>query len=176
MMRKYWYLIALVLPALIINENVVRWALAVRVGGHSVGSGLTDAFKSFSIPAYLLSSGLRLIPYACLGTILVTISETRYRDYVPSVLSGGLIGILAMIVWGLWMALRPFYTDEHVSSTTAIAFVIIPIYAVGTGAIGAVLSASLYTPFRYVIMRRGQNHRVQAAAADRSEAEVGHEE
>ena len=89
----------------------------------------------------------------------------RYRDYVPPVFAGGLLGILAMIVWGSWMALRPFYTDEHVSSTTAIAFVIIPIYAVGTGAVGAALSASLYTPFRYVIRRRRQSHRVRPDGA-----------
>ena len=40
---KHWYLPVLLLAALFVNENVVQWALAVRVGGHSLGSGFEDA-------------------------------------------------------------------------------------------------------------------------------------
>ena len=153
-MRKYWYLAVLLVPALIINENVVQWALAVRVGGLGVAGGFEDAFEYFNVLGYVFFTGFRLVPYVGLGTILVVVSKTEYRDYVPPVLIGGLVGILAMIVWGSWMALRPYYTDEHVSSTTAIAFIFIPMYAVPTGTIGAVLLAFLYTPFRYAIRRR----------------------
>ena len=54
-MKKYpyLYLIALLLPALIINENVVQWVLAVRVGSYSVAGGFQDAFKYFSVFGYL---------------------------------------------------------------------------------------------------------------------------
>ncbi len=47
-----------------------------------------------------------------------------------------------MILWGSWVSLRPLYTDEHVSSTTAIAFIFIPMFAVATGALGAAVFAA----------------------------------
>ena len=134
---KYWYLVVLLLAALLINENVVQWALAVRVGGHTVTTGFEDAFKYFTPFGYLFLTAFRLVPYVGLGIILVVLSKTRLRDYCLPVFGGGLVGILTIILWGSWMAQRPYYTDEHVSSTTAIAFLFIPIYAVPAGAAGA---------------------------------------
>ncbi len=151
---KFWYLIVLLLVALIVNENLVQWALAVQVGGHSVAAGFEDAFEYFTLFGYLFFTAFRFVPYVGLGIILVTLSKTRFKDYGLPVFVGGLIGILAMILWGSWMAQRPYYTDEHVSSTTAIAFLFIPIYAVPTGTIGAVLIAVLYTPFRFMFRRK----------------------
>jgi len=148
------YLTVLLLLALIINENLVQWALAVRVGGHSVAGGFQDAFKYFSVLGYVFFTAFRLVPYVGLGILLVVISKTRFRDYALPVFAGGLVGILAMILWGSWMAQRPYYTDEHVSSTTAIAFLFIPPLAVFTGAIGAGLVALLYTPVRLMLRRR----------------------
>lgn len=152
--KRYWYLAVLLLAALVINENVVQWALAIKVGGHSVTGGFEDAFEYFSVFGYLFLTAFRLVPYVGLGIILIILSKTKFRDYIPPVFIGGLVGILAMIIWGSWMAQRPYYTDEHVSSTTAITFLFIPMYAVATGAIGAIVFASLYTPFRYLIRKR----------------------
>ena len=151
---KSWYLLVLLLTALIVNENLVQWALAVRVGGYRVAAGFEDAFEYFTPFGYLFFTAFRLVPYVGLGTILVILSKTKLNDYVLPVFAGGLIGILAMILWGSWMAQRPYYTDEHVSSTTAIAFLFIPLYAIPTGAVGAVLLALLYTPFRLLFKRK----------------------
>ena len=151
---KYWYLVVLLLAALIINENVVQWALAVRVGGLTVGAGFEDAFEYFNLFGYLFFTAFRLVPYVGLGVILVVLSKTRMKDYCLPVFAGGLIGIVAIIVWGSWTAQCPYYTDEHISSTTAIAFLFIPIYAVPAGGLGAALLALLYTPFRYVLRKR----------------------
>ena len=152
--KQYWYLGVLLLTALLINENVIQWALAVTVGGCSIAGGFVDAFNYFSVYGYLFLTAFRLVPYVGLGILLVILSHTRFRNYVSPVFIGGLAGILAMVVWGLWLAQRPYYTDEHVSSTTAIAFLFIPMFAIPAGAIGAILSASLYTLFRYVIRKR----------------------
>jgi hypothetical protein len=154
--EKYWYLVALLLIALIINENLVQWALAVNVGGHSIIEGFNDAFKYFSVSSYFLSAGFRFIPYIGLAIILIVLSKTQLKDFVPPVFAGGLAGILGMILWGLWMAQRPYYIDEHVSSTTAIAFLFIPFYAVATGLLGIILAAMIYTPIRYD-MNAGKN-------------------
>lgn len=155
---KYWHLVVLLLAALIVNENLVQWALAVRVGGHTVAAGFEDAFEYFTLFGYLFFTAFRLVPYVGLGLILVILSKTRLKDYVLPVFTGGLTGILAMILWGSWMAQLPYYTDEHVSSTTALAFLFIPIYAVPTGGIGAVVLSILYTPFRYLFRRKRQNN------------------
>jgi hypothetical protein len=147
-------LIVLLLTALVVNENLVQWALAVHVGGYTLTGGFEDAFEHFTILGYLFMTAFRLGPYVGLGAILVTLSKTKLKDYVLPVFIGGLIGILAMILWGSWMAQRPYYTDEHVSSTTAIAFVIIPFYAALTGAIGAAVFAGIYSPIRYVLRKK----------------------
>jgi len=149
--RKYWYLVVLLLAGLIVNENIVQWALAVQVGGMSVGAGFKDAFEYFSISGYLFFTAFRLIPYVGLGVVLLILSRTKINDYLFPVFYGGLIGILAFITWGAWMAQRPFYTEDHVSSTTAISFLFIPIYAVPFAVVGGVLFSVIYTPFRIVI-------------------------
>lgn len=150
MRTKTWYLIVLTLVALVINENVVQWALAIQVGGYSVASGFQDAFEYFTVSGYLFFTAFRLIPYLLLAGVLVLLSTTRQKDYVFPVFIGGLLGILFMILWGSWEAQRPYYTGEHVSSTTALAFLFIPFYAIGTGAIGAGLLAAIYTPIRHL--------------------------
>jgi len=151
---KYWYLVMLLLIALVVNENMVQWALAIQVGGYTIAGGFEDAFEYFSIWDYLFFTAFRLGPYVGLGAILIILSKSKLEDYVLPVFIGGLIGILAMVLWGSWMAQRPYYTDEHTSSTTAISFVFIPIYAVATGVIGAAVFAGIYSPIRYLLKKK----------------------
>lgn len=153
-MFSKWYLLVLLLAALLINENLVQWALAVTVGHYSIAAGRADAFKYFTIGGYLFFTAFRLVPYVGLGGILIVLSRTRLKDYVLPVFIGGLIGILAMILWGSWTAQHPYYTGEHVSSTTAIAFLFIPIYACFTGGLAALGLAALYTLFRFLTRKK----------------------
>jgi len=138
------------LTALVINENLIQWVLAVQVGGYTLAAGFEDAFKFFTVSGYLFFTAFRLLPYAALGVILVTLLNTKRKDYVFPVFIGGLIGILAMILWGSWIAQRPLYSDEHASSTTAIAFLFIPTYAGATGAPGASIFTGIYSAVRYI--------------------------
>jgi hypothetical protein len=147
-MKAYQYLMALLLPALIINENLVQWAIAVVIGDHNLISGFQDAFQHFNGGGYLVLTAFRLLPYVCLGVIVAVLSKTRFRNSAPAVLIGGLVGILAMILLGSWVSLSPIYTGEPVTPAIAIAFVWIPIYAVLTGAIGAVAAVVLQRVFR----------------------------
>ncbi len=140
----YFYLFLLLLFALVINENIIQWALAVKIGKYTLSDGFKDAFKYFSFGGYLFFTAFRLIPYVALGIILTVLSKTKFSNYIFPVFIGGLIGILAIFVWGSWMSLRPFYTDEHVSSTTALAFIFIPLYSVPSGIIGAGLFSFLF--------------------------------
>ncbi len=152
--KRYWYILLLLAVALIVNENLVQWALAVKVGGYTVVSGFRDAYEHYKVLGYLFFTAFRIAPYAFLGTILFVLSQSGERGYFFTVLFGGLAGILGFIVWGLWVSLRPFYTDEHVSSTTGIAFVFIPFYAAAAGSALAALASAVYTPFRLIQARR----------------------
>lgn len=153
--QRIWLWGSLLFAALFINENTVQWMLAMKVGGFSLAEGFRDAFEYFTIPGFLFMTAFRLIPYICLGVVVETLSRSRFRDFCLPVLIGGMIGILSLMIPGLWSAQRPYYTDEHVSSTTAIAFVFIPIYAVLTGLIGALILASICGVGRY-FLRKGK--------------------
>ena len=144
--HKYWSV--LLITALVINEHVVQWALAVHVGGYSVGAGFADAFAHFNMLGYVFFTTFRLVPYVLLGLLLAFLERTRFSDYSAPVLVGGFIGIVAMILVVTWGAQAPYYTDVRVSSTTALAFLFVPVYAVPAGLFGAALAAALYTPFR----------------------------
>jgi hypothetical protein len=141
---KYWYLAVLLLAALIINENVVQWALAVKVGGYNIADGYSSAFRYFSVPGYLFFTAFRIIPYAILGMTLVALSKTKHSDYIPAVFIGGLAGIIIAIVSMSWDTMRPYYTDERVSSTTAINFLFIPFFAAFLGGIVSIIFAAGY--------------------------------
>ena len=145
------YLVILALAAALINERVVQWSLAVRVGGYTLGDGFKDAFEYFTLGGYLFMTAFRLVPYVVLGSVVVVLSRSRWNDFVHPIFAGGVVGIIATIVWGLWTAQHAYYTEEHVSSTTAIAFLFIPLYAVVTGGVGSLLLACIYLPFRRLL-------------------------
>ena len=62
---------------------------------------------------------------------------------VSGIAWGGLFAIVITIVYLSWISLQPLYTDALVSSTTAIAFLFIPFYAVATGAVGGLAGVVL---------------------------------
>ena len=128
----------LIIVALLINENVIQWALAVIVGNYSVKEGLVDAFKYFTVGGYAFFTAFRVIPYFILWLIVKSLFKKEQRA-LSGIAWGGLFGVVFAIVCGSWMAQHAYYTDEHVSSTTAIAFIFIPLYAVVTGIIGGIL-------------------------------------
>lgn len=134
--KYFWY--ALVLAALLVNETMVQWALAIFVGKLGFVDGFKDAFKYFSVSGYLFFTAFRLIPYLVLASVVKSSLKKRSRT-VSSIAWGGLAGIVFALVMGAWYAQHAYYTDVHVSSTTAIAFIFIPLYAIVPGMIGALL-------------------------------------
>jgi hypothetical protein len=134
--KYYWYIFFIAF--FLVNENLIQWLLAVAVGNYSVIDGFQDAYKYFTLTGYVFFSAFRAIPYA----ILFFIIRSRIRKGEKSLSGiawGGLVGILTFIILGSWMSLHSLYTDEHTSSTTAIAFIFIPIYAIVSGLIGGLI-------------------------------------
>jgi hypothetical protein len=50
------YILALLLLAILVNEQVLQWAVAVKVGRYAVSTGFQDAFKDFTVVGYLFAS------------------------------------------------------------------------------------------------------------------------
>ncbi|NOZ65912.1 MAG: hypothetical protein GXP00_05360 [Alphaproteobacteria bacterium] len=126
------------------SVGIVQWALAVVVGDYSLVEGFNDAFKYSTFGSYLLESEFRLIPYVILGLIVIFLKKENRAKI--GIAWGGLLGVAGFILWGYWVAQSPYYTNEHVSSTTAVAFIFIPIYAVAPGLIGGIIGG-VYTAF-----------------------------
>lgn len=170
-MSKSNYWLPILFFALIVNENLIQWALAVSVGEHTIKSGFNNAFEYFTLLGYLFMTLFRLVPYISLALILSYLSRTGFKDYCFPVFIGGLIGILSFIIYGLWTSQHAYYTDEHVSSTTPISFLFIPIYAVPVGLLSAIVLAIIYTPVRYFILKHKKTEQDSAhQSTNRSES------
>ena len=138
--RIFWSV--LIYAAIFINENTVQWMLAIQVGNMSIADGFASAFKYFTVPGYAFFTAFRLIPYLMLASIVKT-SLKKERRATMGIAWGGLLGIIFMIVLGSWEAQHAYYTDQHVSSTTAISFLFIPIYAIVTGFVGGLAGVAV---------------------------------
>ena len=140
-MNKFFW-VALWVTALLLNENLVQWALAVRVGNLGLTEGFTDAYRFFTLAGYAFFTAFRLVPYVLLA-LAVRWAVKKKRKAAAGIAWGGLLGIALMIASSLWAALMPLYTGEHASSTTAIAFLFIPFFAVVTGAMGSLAGVAV---------------------------------
>lgn len=140
MNKLFW--IALWVTALLLNENLVQWVLAVQVGKLGLMEGFTDAYRFFTLAGYAFFTAFRLVPYLLLAWV-VRSSIKKKRKATVGIAWGGLLGIALMIASSLWAALMPLYTGEHASSTTAIAFLFIPFFAIVTGAMGSLAGVAV---------------------------------
>lgn len=124
------------------NENLAQWMLAIWVGNMTVGDGFSDAFKYFTFFGYGFFTLFRLIPYVILA-LVVKSSIKKGRWATPGIAWGGLLGIALLIFYLSWSSLEPLYTEAHASSTTAIAFIFIPIFAIASGLIGSLIGVGI---------------------------------
>jgi len=121
-----------------LNEYIAQWLLAIHVGGFSVEAGFNEAFKYFSLGGYLFSSFFRAIPYTLL--IIVVLSQTFKNDNAAKAIGwAGLVTISIYNMYGYWRAQHAYFTPEHVSSTTAMSLIFIPLYSVFFGAIACAI-------------------------------------
>ncbi len=133
-LKYYWYVFFFM--AFIVNENFVQWALAVHVGNYGIVQGFKDAYEYFTLEGYAFFTAFRLVPYGFLG-LTVWISVKKEYPTTPGIAWGGLAGIVFLIVSMSWEVQYDYYTDAHVSSTNALAFLVIPVFALVTGFAGS---------------------------------------
>ena len=140
-MKLFWYIF--LISFVFINENFVQWLLAIFFGHYSIVGGFNDAYKYITLEGYAFFGMFRLIPYALLG-FLVMFLVKREKTISPYIAWSGLVGILSLSVWGYWDAQQALYTNAPVSSTTAIAFIFIPLYSIISGALGCIIGAVIH--------------------------------
>lgn len=140
MSRIYW--IVLWVTALLFDHSLVQWALATIVGKMGFVDGFKDAYQYFTLSGYAFFTAFRLVPYLVLALVVWSLKR-KHKSATAGVAWGGYLGIVLMIASSYWAALHPLYTGEHASSTTAIAFLIIPFFAIITGAMGSLAGVAL---------------------------------
>lgn len=150
-LRWFWYI--LILTALFVNENLIYWILAVTAGNYNVAEAYNKTFKYFTFRDYAFFTAIRLIPYLILALVVV-ILKTKKKKAKTGIAWGGLIGIVSMIVYESWIVQLPFFTSEHASSTTGLAFLVIPFFAIVTGIIGSLTGWAISS---FISKRNGEN-------------------
>jgi hypothetical protein len=147
--KSTFWIIAIVL-CFTVSESFVNWMLAVFVGNHEIADGFNRAFQYFSFKGYLFSLAFRAIPFIALF-VVVGILKSKLIKYINAISWCWLIGIVFFIGFGYWDVQHSLYTNAHTSSTSAIAFIFIPIYAVAVGLVSGVfglLCAVIYSQIR----------------------------
>jgi hypothetical protein len=111
------------------------------------------------------------IPFAILIGITVGLSRTVKGKRLDCLFIGGLLGILAFMVFSHVAVWYPLYGGGHMSSTAVIAFIFIPFYCIGTMGIGMLIGWVISRfPFFGSESGSGENHVEQVHAADRRKA------
>lgn len=134
MSKLYW--VVFWATAILLDHYLVQWALAIQVGKLGFLEGFNDSYRDFTLGGWLFLTAFRLVPYMVLA-LVVRSSERKKRKATAGIAWGGFLGIALMFASSYWAALEPLYTDAHASSTTAIAFVVVPFFAIVTGAMGS---------------------------------------
>lgn len=134
--------VGMIIPSLLI------FLLEITVGDIAPLESLQDiAHRQFAEGHNLfLLAVIGLIPFGILTVIVRALSSKLTRLHFCLFALCGLIGILALMVPAHVSVWRPLYTDEPVSSTSAIAFLFIPFYCTISMGVGIALAALISIP------------------------------
>ena len=125
----------------LVTPSIVLAAVEVVVGKIGFAAAVTDVCsREFAEGENIfLLSVIGLIPYAFLSFFAFALAGRLGPRRLACVSLGGLAGILAYTVPAHASIWRPLYSGGHVSSTSAIAFLFVPFYAIPVLVIGMAL-------------------------------------
>ena len=133
---KFW--ITLVLLFLLVNEYLSKFALALLVGEMDLSGAYERTFRYFSLDGYIDAATYRSIPYVALALFSAR-SKLRQFSLGRSVLWALVFCLAAFHFSGYWSMQHSMFTPAHTSSTSTLAIVFIPIWALIYGVLGYVL-------------------------------------
>jgi Na+/proline symporter len=135
MKKIFW--VFLILAFLFLNEYLSKFLLAIFVGNLEFSQAIERTFQYATAKSYLFSAGFRIIPFVAIGLFAAKSSVTK------SII--GKVGIwiitlftISFILYGYLGMQHSLFTDEHTSSTSALALIWIPIWAFLFVVVGAV--------------------------------------
>lgn len=140
---------SLFLSFLLINETTVNWLLAVIVGGYDLQPGFERATQYSTLASFLFSTSFRIIPYLGLSAVAL-FSSLKSSTIGKIALYCSLAAISLFHFWGYWGMQHSLFTDEHTSSTSALAIIFIPIHAIWISAVAGALGYGLTKVTRLV--------------------------
>jgi quinol-cytochrome oxidoreductase complex cytochrome b subunit len=135
MKKTFW--IVLILLFLLVNEYLSKFLLAIFVGRLELLDAYERTFQYPSIDSYLFSASFRAIPFLALSIFAAKSKASSSR--AGRIMIWGLAFFIASFVfYGYWGMQHSLFTDEHTSSTSALAIIWIPIWALLISVIGCV--------------------------------------
>ena len=135
---KKAYILACLIAFIILYENFNHFLVAASVGGLELSQAAHRAFASATAQSAVFAGAFRFIPFAPL--ILCAAFTNLLSSFKGKcALWVSLLVAIIVIFWGYWDITRPLYTDEHASSTAAIGYIFVPVFAlicsVGAGVV-----------------------------------------
>lgn len=152
--KRQSVLLTLLVPTVVafITPALIIFFLQVVIGGISPLDAIKDiAVRQFAPGHNLFVIALfGFIPFAILIGILFRVSRTLTARRVYCLLVGGILGILALMIYGHVSIWYPLYGGGHMSSTAVIGFIFIPFFCIPTMLAGLALGwgISLFPWFR----------------------------
>jgi len=130
---NYWSVIVLLF--LLVNEYLSMFLLAVFIGGMEFSDAYIRTFEHSSLKGYFFASAFRTIPYIALALFVIKSNVIQFR-------SGKIIlwilpfALAAFHLFGYWGMQYSLFTSAHTSSTSFLALIFLPIWALILGCIG----------------------------------------
>lgn len=141
---RWVFWIFLFLSFLLINENTVKWLLAIMVGGYDPQSGFERAIQYLTLDGFLFSASFRIVPYVVLSAVVI-FSNLKNTIIGKIALYCSLVTVSVFHFWGYWEMQHSLFTSEHTSSTAALAIIFIPIHAIWLSALAGALAYGVGT-------------------------------
>ena len=139
--RGSWSWILIPMPIGFIIPSLILFTLQVRKGGQSMSGAINDiASRQFAEGHNLFFLALwGLIPFLVLTLILLFKRAHSSPKRIACLCVFGMLGILAIMVPVHWEVWAPLYEGKHMSSTSVVAFIPLPVFCLITMWIGIVI-------------------------------------
>jgi hypothetical protein len=135
--------ICLVLPLAVgmLTPSLIIFIIMHFAGGYDIFTATHNVLIGQFKPGenYFLLSVISTVPFACLSVAVRNILIKKTLRATWCICVCGLIGILSLMIPAHVSVWYPLYSGNHMSSTSVVAFVSIPMYCLAAGSIGVLI-------------------------------------
>lgn len=143
--RPWWWYLGVAIAATVLTEpNLTLWVMQMVLGHHPPASAFRLAFGDATLVGFLFFAAFRFAPFIAFGLVAYLLDRSRPRIAHQIGFLSALLACAATMVFANWDVFRPLFEHTHFSSTSAIAFLFIPIYAGLIGVVFALLATGTH--------------------------------